>query len=1083
MSVLKYKDPVTGKWNVCKVLKIVETSPPSEEMPSDIPYHVKAEAMRVAENVKGVLRSDSIVSVNMSDSHYVGEKATNDENKQNDVSSVRACMALKALTYLLPVDFVAHLGDLGRGTAAEDNATHKKQITDYMGYFREAVGNVPVFACIGNHDTAIYYHKTQNDAGNIGIHTLPGDWLYENITSLSESGNTVMAGKTNGGYCYRDFPNKKLRVFMLNTSENLIANQDDRGTSEAQQLWVAQALLELNEKTDASSWGFIVLSHYALDYGEAWRISRVFNAYVDGGIFTIGGEEKADFAENNSAKFLAQFHGHFHCFKTDNIHGSTTEDGWSMQPYGVWRLCTPNAGYNAENTYSGRSFYNISFGEQDTYHKTANRADETSLVVNVVNPSENRIYSFCYGAGYDRVLATDGEISYSVTKNLTYVTIEDESGESIREGDSYFARIVPGKAGVIQSVVVQMRGEDVTSRCYNADTGEISIEAVTGLIVITAAATIPSEVNLVTLATEPDGKTPYGDNYDGVGENDGYRIGTQLGSFVEVNTDKTVDAVSTGYIALVPYNKTITIKNIGTTVVNFTAARIVGYRNNTGVNHERDKVAFEASLAPDGESIIVTPDRWTDTYRDIKYIRVSGKWTGKPPEVYASDIISYGVTKNLSYVSIENDSGSAVEAGGTYSCKIAPKKGCVLKSVYVGMGGKDVTSDAYTEETGEIRISPVTGAVIITAVATVAPGTNLVTLATAEDKVSPYEGDGYRRGTMLGSFTEVSSEEFADGVATGWIELTPYNKTIVIANIGTEKVNYTAARIVGYRNTGVNNERYALAFEADLAPNGEIITITPDRWTDTHRDIKYIRVSGKWTGSPPEVYVASGASHGVTKNLTYASVTNETGSVIADGGSYACTVVPNLNCTIESVVVTMGGVDVTSEYYTEATGEIRIPSVTGAVVITVIAKAPDVNLVSLATKADGSTPFGEDYNSDGIADGYQKGMFIGSSSEITTDAVADGVCTGWIALVPYNKTITIKNVSTTAVNWSDARIIGCRTMAVTDARTTIKFAASDAPNGEDIVVDSSQWNDAYGDIKYIRVCGKWTGNAPEIYAE
>ena len=51
-----------------------------------------------------------------------------------------------------------------------------------------------------------------------------------------------------------------------------------------------------------------------------------------------------------------------------------------------------------------------------------------------------------------------------------------------------------------------------------------------------------------------------------------------------------------------------------------------------GVGHDG---ADPGAIAPDGESIIVTPDRWTDTYRDIKYIRVSGKWTGNAPKIYA----------------------------------------------------------------------------------------------------------------------------------------------------------------------------------------------------------------------------------------------------------------------------------------------------------------------------------------------------------------------------------------------------------------------------------------------------------------
>lgn len=606
-----------------------------EQLPAiDLPDYVRTEAAEVAAKVREVLKDDSIVSIKISDSHYVGDTASTPDNFQNDTGNLHACMAVKALTYLLPVDYIAHLGDVGKGTAAENNTIHKKEISDYLKYFREAVGNIPVFVAIGNHDTAIYYHNKQIKDGNIGIHTLPGDWLYDNFTALSESDNTVISGESVGGYCYRDFEDKKLRVFMLNTSENLIANQYDTGTSETQQLWVAQALQNLNETKgeDASAWGFVVLSHYALDYGDVWRISRVFKAYVNGESLTLNGT-LVNFSGSNAAKFYAQFHGHFHCFKVDSLFCPETNDPNTMQPYGIWRLCTPNAGSSSdgssENTYADNPFYGINFGETTKYIKTPNTSNNTSFVVDVITPSENVIHSFCYGVGYDRTISLIGKTYYSISKNLTLASVTNESGTTVEEGGSYSCKIVANDGCSIESVVITMGGADITSTAYNANTGEVSISSVTGLVVITVVAE-PPPVNLVTLATTTDASTPFGEDYNGDGVADGYQKGMFIGSNGEVTTTLFANAVSTGWIPIDLTNKTVIIKNISTTKVNYSDARINGYSRINSSNPQTIK--FTENRAPNGEDIIITPAEWTTT--DIKYIRVCGKQTGSAPEIY-----------------------------------------------------------------------------------------------------------------------------------------------------------------------------------------------------------------------------------------------------------------------------------------------------------------------------------------------------------------------------------------------------------------------------------------------------------------
>lgn len=477
-------------------------------LPAEYPDYVRTEAAKIAAKVRAVIKDDSIVSIKISDSHYGKEAQTNE-------SCISACSAIKALTYLLPIDYIAHMGDISKGTVSEDNDTQKAQTAEFMKYFLEAVGNIPLFVAIGNHDTAIYYHNGQSDGE---VHTMPAEWLYENFTALSESGDTVFGGESCGGYCYRDFKEKKLRVFLLNTSENLVVNQYDNGTSETQRLWVAQALQELNTKSDAAEWGFVVLCHYALDYGDACPISNVFKAYVNGSSITVGGET-VNYSGANLAQFYAQFHGHYHCFVYDSLYGY--EVYGTMNPYGVWRLCTPNACYNSENNYTSRDFYGLWYCEDTAYTKTPDTAEDTSLVVDVITPSEKMLYSFCYGAGYDRTVTIDGTIYHSISKSLSNVTVSDESGTSVREGESYYAVIAPEEGYDMESVVVTMDGADITAEAFDESTGVISIGNVTGAVSITAAASKPvNYTNLVPAAQVfTNGDTSA---LDGVGYRDGY---------------------------------------------------------------------------------------------------------------------------------------------------------------------------------------------------------------------------------------------------------------------------------------------------------------------------------------------------------------------------------------------------------------------------------------------------------------------------------------------------------------------------------------------------------------------------------
>ena len=600
---------------------------------SEYPAYVSPEVLEVANKVNSVRKSDSIVFVAMSDSHYPADQAaslTPSYGTKTVASTIQANQAAKVLAYLLDVDFFAHLGDVSAGETNTTPDMLKTQIEGFISYFREARSDLPVFICIGNHDSGIYYHDAHKD-GN--IHTMTGEYLYKNFTAHSESDNTVVGGRENGGYCYRDFPDKKLRVIMLNTSEQFTAKQIDNATFGAQRAWLGNALLDLNTKSDAAAWGFIVLCHYPADLGSStMKISQLLGAYVNGNSITVtdsadGTNQTFNFSGKNTAKFYAHFHGHVHNFLHSRLYH--TVNGSPVQ-YDAWRLCVPNGQVDRENTYG--EILGINWREDKSYPKTPNTADGTSFVVNVINPSEEKIYSFCYGAGYDRQVSMGGFVYHSINKSLTLASITDESAVAVEDGESYSCKIVPNTDCTIESIVITMGGVDITSSAYNANTGVVSIAEVTGTVKITVVAKAPP-VNLVTLATTTDGVTPFGEDYNGDGIADGYQKGMVLESGKETTGSNYAGQFSTGWIACNPKLQTLTLKNFDTTDGKYgVAMRIVTYtRMDITAGNERVDLK---TLSTDGDGNIIVPtSAWKSSSGN--YIRVSGTWMGSAPEIYA----------------------------------------------------------------------------------------------------------------------------------------------------------------------------------------------------------------------------------------------------------------------------------------------------------------------------------------------------------------------------------------------------------------------------------------------------------------
>lgn len=440
------------------------------------------------------------------------------------MSALHASQAAQILSYALNLDFCAYLGDYGIGSTVDYT---KEQIEAISKYLDSNFKGIPQFRTVGNHDTGV-----------TGEALLDLDYLY---STIMEKNTDATFGSDVYGYCYRDLTDKKIRVIVLNTEEGESTDGYSAPylVSPAQRLWFAQTLYDVGSKTDAAEWGIIVLGHYPLDYSAMYCMSNIVYAYVNG-TNTTENQVTIDFDGHNLATFIANFHGHLHNFLVDNLRKVTNNNGTM---FNAKRICVPNAGFY-RNNYATPSYWGADFFENTTYNKTANTAEDTAFIVNVIDLDEKVIHSFCYGAGIDRVISYGPVTYYSIVNNLTNVTNSNEA-TSAEENTTYSATLTANTGYNLGTVTITMGGTDITSTAYS--NGSISITNVTGNIIITAVATkIVNYTNQVTISTDADGNV-----YNGTGYKDGYRINSS-GAEVALNGFAT-----TGFI---PFTKGQTIR-------------------------------------------------------------------------------------------------------------------------------------------------------------------------------------------------------------------------------------------------------------------------------------------------------------------------------------------------------------------------------------------------------------------------------------------------------------------------------------------------------------------------------------------
>lgn len=89
---------------------------------------------------------------------------------------------------------------------------------------------------------------------------------------------------------------------------------------------------------------------------------------------------------------------------------------------------------------------------------------------------------------YVEEILDEASETYTVEQNLTNVT-SSFAGSEVEEGESLTAVLTAAEGYTIQTPTVTMSGTDITETAWNSDSATVTIDSVTGNVVITATAT------------------------------------------------------------------------------------------------------------------------------------------------------------------------------------------------------------------------------------------------------------------------------------------------------------------------------------------------------------------------------------------------------------------------------------------------------------------------------------------------------------------------------------------------------------------------------------------------------------------
>lgn len=362
-----------------------------------IPAYVIAEAQVVAEKVAANRNAYSFVFGGISDLHTDGTIG-GQINTTNGI--IHAGMAMDQIQSIAPLDLIVNFGDIMIGKL---NDTYKSGFAFVNKCFHEAKKRTPYIQMPGNHDelsSDTTEEARQKYFAYIGAN---------NKDTVTDFDNRFR------NYGYRDFEGHRMRVIYLNSVDvSEVEQTGDCYITAAQYSWFVNVALDFSDKPNPETWHFIVMCHHPLNWYSTSmpNLLTILDAYKgkSSGSITVDSSSITYDFTNAKATFIAHFHGHLHNFRTE-IVGTN----------GVISITIPNACYGRNNEYGTSTSYDDTVhdmfgdvdadGNQRSYIKVSDTAEDTAFNVVVVDTQNEVIHAFCYGAGIDRTITFDGIVT------------------------------------------------------------------------------------------------------------------------------------------------------------------------------------------------------------------------------------------------------------------------------------------------------------------------------------------------------------------------------------------------------------------------------------------------------------------------------------------------------------------------------------------------------------------------------------------------------------------------------------------------------------------------------------------------
>ena len=367
----------------------------------------------------GVISDDSIITVN----EEIGEIATGETAKavvpfnlafitdlhytDNQIGRYTSAKnAMNVINETAPIDVEIMGGDYCNNYTATTGGTAAEARFDISSCKKVFSDSRRRLWLRGNHDSNGYPNER-----------LPKAEIYNRIFRSQHTmvGFVENADDPYGCYGYMDFDNAKIRLIVVNTSDN-----DDFGTATPEQSthtapminshnvgakqlqWIADEALNFSDKENVNEWGIIFISHvplynsnswynshtYVDDNGKSWdcnliNLVSLVTAYRNKIAFTAannGETVNKDFsAITETADIIGFFSGHTHALTNISYNGFNF-------------ISCPNANGGANVSSDGATYIKSNVGS----------VGETALSVISVDRTNKKIHAFCYGAGCDR---------------------------------------------------------------------------------------------------------------------------------------------------------------------------------------------------------------------------------------------------------------------------------------------------------------------------------------------------------------------------------------------------------------------------------------------------------------------------------------------------------------------------------------------------------------------------------------------------------------------------------------------------------------------------------------------------------